>query len=588
MPSKSGTYRTLFVLLKRTGVKRGQVVATLGLMLLAGALEGSTFGLLLPLLSTLTGSSTGNDLVSRYFPQTAAFGPAARVVLLCAGTLGLFVLKNVVGYLAVRGAASIRQRALEELRRQLLDRVLYAEPAFLEKTTTGEISGIFLVEAGRANRALEYALSLTQRALIACGYAAAILVISLRLTVLTVMLGIALGAVTEFISRRSLKHGRDLASASTQLGREVSETVGGLRVVRATAAQEERAQTFNLANAEHARADVAMSFTTHRSVAANEVLGIAGAMALTAAAHILWISTGELPVSHFLAFGFGLVRLLPSLNQVYNMHAAVAGFTGSVECVLRWLNLSQYPVRPFGKKTLTSITRGLSFEDVSFGYSGGRKALDRVSFEIKAGEMTAIVGSSGSGKTTLVSLLLRLREASSGTIRIDGIDHWEFEPKSFHRAIAFVEQDPFMFNRSIAENVLYGAPWLGRADAERALRQVQLWDSVTNLPDGIDTILGERGATLSGGQRQRLAIARAIVRDPALLILDEPSSALDPVTEREVMAAIEAVSAGRTTLIITHRPTTVAGARRVIRLGDGKLEAVDVVPEPLRVNGAAG
>jgi ABC-type multidrug transport system fused ATPase/permease subunit len=134
-----------------------------------------------------------------------------------------------------------------------------------------------------------------------------------------------------------------------------------------------------------------------------------------------------------------------------------------------------------------------------------------------------------------------------------------------------------MFNASIAENVLYGAPWLTRADAEHALHQVHLWDVVSKLPDGIDTVLGERGATLSGGQRQRLAIARAIVREPALLILDEPTSALDATTEKEVMAAIDAVSSGRTTIIITHRLSTVENARRIVRLAGGTVERVDVV-----------
>jgi ABC-type multidrug transport system fused ATPase/permease subunit len=245
--------------------------------------------------------------------------------------------------------------------------------------------------------------------------------------------------------------------------------------------------------------------------------------------------------------------------------------------MLRWLDLPQYPTRPFGTQTITKIAHGLTFENVSFEYGDGRKTLDGISFEIKAGETVAILGSSGSGKTTLASLLLRLREPSHGTIRFDGIDHWEFDPKCLHRVVALVEQDAFMFNASIAENVLYGAPWLTRADAEHALHQVHLWDVVSKLPDGIDTVLGERGATLSGGQRQRLAIARAIVREPALLILDEPTSALDATTEKEVMAAIDAVSSGRTTIIITHRLSTVENARRIVRLAGGTVERVDVV-----------
>jgi ABC-type multidrug transport system fused ATPase/permease subunit len=173
-------------------------------------------------------------------------------------------------------------------------------------------------------------------------------------------------------------------------------------------------------------------------------------------------------------------------------------------------------------------------------------------------------------------LLLRLREPTAGTIAFDGVSHWDFSPESFHRAVALVEQEPFMFNCSIADNVAYGASWVTRADIEAAIQKVQLADVVQRLPEGYDTVLGERGATLSGGQRQRLAIARAIVRNPALLVLDEPTSALDSVTEKEVVAAIDAASAGRTTIIITHRPSTVEHATRVVRLARGGVEGVDV------------
>jgi ATP-binding cassette, subfamily B, bacterial MsbA len=582
--SLGATYGPLWALLQRTGASRFRLAMALGLMLVAGALESASFGLLVPLLATVTGSPTSGDLFSRLFPSLAGPNAPSRVLVLSIGILILFCIKNVAGGFAVRAAAHVRRDSLAELRRQMLHRLLHAPASAVEKLTTGEISGAFLIEAGRANRALEYALALGQRAIIAAGYAAAIVVISPRLTVATAVLGLVLGAITLFIGRRLLRQGRNLVSSNAELGREVSEAVGGLRVLRASAGEEQRKQSFDRVNVEHAQADVVMSITNHRATATTEMLGIAGAMGLTAAAHALWIAPGKLSVAHFLAFGFGLLRLLPALNQVYGMHAAVASFTGSVEKVLGWLGLPQHPVRPFGKRELGRLADGLKFEDVGYEYAaGGQKALDRVSFEIKAGETAALLGTSGSGKTTLASLLLRLREPTAGTIRFDGVDHWEYDPKSFHRAVAFVEQDPFMFNCSIADNVSYGAPWVGRADVERAIQQVYLADVVAKLPDGLDTVLGERGATLSGGQRQRLAIARAIVREPVLLILDEPTSALDAETEQEVMSAIEAVSAGRTTIIITHRTSTIERAQRIVRLSAGKLERVEVAePQALR------
>lgn len=585
--SLKGTYAPLWRLLERTSASRLRLASALGFMLVAGALESASFGLLLPLLATITGGAAAGDFVSRLFP--AGMGPNGphRVIFLALGVLFMFALKNAAGFVSVREAAAVRRDMLAELRRRMLDRLLHAPASTVEKLTTGEISGAFLVEAGRANRALEYALALGQRAIIATGYMVAIVVISQRLTLATALLGVLLGGITAFLTRGLTRQGRDLVATNASLGREVSEAVGGLKVLRATAAEDQRQKSFDRVNVSHATADVSMSVANNRATSMTEMLGIAGAMGLTAGAHALWISSGTLSVSHFLAFGFGLLRLLPALNQVYGMHAAVASFTGSVEKVLGWLELPRHPTRPFGARELGPLSDKVVVDDISYQYPGGQRALDRVSFEIRAGETVAVLGSSGSGKTTLASLLLRLREPTGGSIRFDGVDYWEFAPKSFHRSVAFVEQDPFMFNVSIAENVAYGATWVSRADVERAIGQVYLADVVAALPEGLDTVLGERGATLSGGQRQRLAIARAIVREPALLILDEPTSALDADTEKEVMAAIDAVSAGRTTIIITHRPSTVERAHRVVRLAGGKLERVDVLEARALLAGAA-
>jgi ABC-type multidrug transport system fused ATPase/permease subunit len=570
------TYGPLWKLLRRTGTSRARLVFTLCLMLGAGLLESATVGLLVPLLSTLTGGTDATAFLERFFPAMAHFSPGTRVLVLCAGIFAVVLARSGVGILSAHETGRTRRLALVALRRLIFERLLRAPPSLVESKTTGEITGAFTVEAGRANRALEYTLALSQRAVIAVGYTCAIAIISLRLTAATLVLGVFLGVLTLLVTRRSLGLSREVVGANAALGREVSETVGGFKVVRATAAEDRRHETFARANEAQAQADVAMSVTAQRSSAFTEALGVAGAMGLTAGAHALWIATGTLEVAHFLAFGFGLLRLLPAVNQTYGMHTAVVQLTGSLEKMLTWLDLPTYPSRPFGTRTLDAIRDGVRVEGLSYAYVEGQPVLREVSFELRAGETVAILGTSGSGKTTFASLLLRLREPTAGTIAFDGVSHWDFSPESFHRGVALVEQEPFMFNCSVAENVAYGAPWVTRADVEAAIQKVQLADVIRQLPEGYDTVLGERGATLSGGQRQRLAIARAIVRNPVLLVLDEPTSALDSETEKEVVAAIDAASAGRTTVIITHRPSTVEHATRVVRLARGGLEGVDV------------
>lgn len=551
-------------LLRKLELSNARIAWTAGMQIVVGILEASTVGLLVPLLSLLTGSDSkaSNTLLSALYRVTGPIERTTAVIVLAVVILGLIAAKNLTQYAAGRYAAGLRAHTLAQLRSKLLNRILHAPQDVLERHTTGEISGAFLSEAQRVNRALEYGVVLMQRSFIALGYLGAILLLSWQLTLLTVALGGALGYTSRRLGRRGLRVGREVAESEARLARQVTETLGGLNVVRTTASQDREEVAFSALNLAHAEADGRSTLTPTMMVGVTETLGIAGAMSLTALAFHFWLVPGRLEVSQFLAFGFGLLRLVPALNQIWGLLGLIGTLTGSVERALVWLDLPRYPSKPFGNRPFAPLRRGITVEDLTFAYPDGHQALRALSLEISAGDTLVIVGASGAGKSTLASLLLRKREPTSGFIRFDGIDYWEFSSEEYHRAVAIVEQEPFLFNASIFENVAYGAPWVTRAQALEALNKVALSDLLARLPNGLDTVLVERGASLSGGQRQRLAIARAIVRDPQVLILDEPTSALDADTEHEVIAAIEQASAGRTTLIITHRPNAIRYATK--------------------------
>jgi ATP-binding cassette subfamily B protein len=244
---------------------------------------------------------------------------------------------------------------------------------------------------------------------------------------------------------------------------------------------------------------------------------------------------------------------------------------GGIREVDRFLSMPVYPERPFGNVSFSGIREVLRLERVSYTYGTGTEALREVDFKVRAGQTVAIVGSSGSGKSTLASLLLRLRAPSGGRITVDGIDYWQFSAESWHRSIALVEQDAFLFHGTLRENVLYGWQEVTDGALERAIEAANLSDMVDALPAGLDTLVGERGAMVSGGQRQRIAIARAIVRDPGILVLDEATSHLDSVSEQLVQQALNNAARGRTTIIIAHRLSTIRDADWIVVFDHGRI-----------------
>ena len=253
------------------------------------------------------------------------------------------------------------------------------------------------------------------------------------------------------------------------------------------------------------------------------------------------------------------------------MQGSLFYVAGGIREVQRFLDTPVYPERPFGAIEFTGIRTALRLEGLGYTYGTGTQALRDVSFEVRAGQTVAIVGSSGSGKSTLASLLLRLRAPTAGRITVDGVDYWQFSAESWHRSISLVEQDAFLFHGTLGENVLYGWPHVTAGALDHAIAAANLTDMVASLPAGLDTLVGERGAMVSGGQRQRIAIARAIVRDPGILVLDEATSHLDSVSEQLVQQALSNAARGRTTIVIAHRLSTIRDADWIVVFEQGRI-----------------
>jgi ABC-type multidrug transport system fused ATPase/permease subunit len=285
------------------------------------------------------------------------------------------------------------------------------------------------------------------------------------------------------------------------------------------------------------------------------------------------VANGDLGFAEFFAFNVLTLMLVMPLRMLGMWIGQAQRATASGERIFEVMDepeeISDLP----GAIQLPEGVGRVRFEDVDFGYAQGRGVLEGISLELDPGRTVALIGHTGSGKTTLASLVPRFYDVTAGSLTVDGVDVREIRLASLRRAIGIVSQDPFLFSATVRENIAFGAPEATDEDVERAARLAQAHDFIAALPEGYDTVIGERGITLSGGQRQRVAIARALVIDPRILILDDATASVDATTEARIRIALREVMRGRTTIIIAHRLSTIALADELVVLDGGRIAA---------------
>jgi ATP-binding cassette subfamily B protein len=309
------------------------------------------------------------------------------------------------------------------------------------------------------------------------------------------------------------------------------------------------------------------------------LLGISYAVGMFHA--LLLYRAGEISVGAVVTY-FGLLRLLefPTFASTFAYSQISLGVSGArrvLELINRETDLDQNSAGFEG-----AIKGEVEFTDVCFEYNEGERVLEDVSFKVKPGQTVAIVGQTGAGKTSLVKLINRIYDAPCGEVKVDGMNVREWNLAALRRQISIIEQDIFLFSRSIADNIAFGKPDATRAEIESAAVSAQAHEFILMFENGYDTVIGERGVTLSGGQRQRLALARAFLTDPRILILDDSTSAIDSATEDLIQRAISAASKGRTTFIITHRLSQIRWADLILVLRKGRVAAIGTHDELMK------
>ncbi len=390
------------------------------------------------------------------------------------------------------------------------------------------------------------------------------------LALMTVVIVPATVALVSYYGGRMTATWREIYSRVGNFNVRLEENVGGIRVVQAFANEDHERARFAEDNHQYRK----VKLDAYRIMAASQSLnyiGMRGVQVVIMVAGASYVLKGDLSAGGFVGFlllvgvFFRPLEKIAAVLEVYPR--GIAGFRRYQELLDTDPDIADRE----GAHAATALKGEIRFENVGFGYDPDRPNLQDISLNVRSGETMAFVGPSGAGKTTLLALLPRFYEPTSGRITIDGTDIRDFTLESLRRQIGIVSQDVFLFGGTLRENIAYGRLDASEDEILQAAELAQLSSLIEGLPEGLDTIVGERGVTLSGGQKQRVAIARIFLKNPPILILDEATSALDTQTEAEIQAALERLAVGRTTLVIAHRLGTIRDADRIAVIEDGRI-----------------
>ena len=473
----------------------------------------------------------------------------------------------------------------QDLRQRVYDHLLSLELAFFDRQQTGQLMSRATVDLQAVRFFLGYGLVfILQSALTIVLAAVAMLLVDPLLAAISLVPVPFVVLIAARYGRRARPAQQAVQQRIAELTATAEESIGGVRVIKAFAREDRQLERF--AGTTARVFDQEMT-ATRLSAFYQPLIGFLPQIGLACVLLIggRRVVSGHMTLGDFAAFYSYLLMLLVPMRQLGMSLGLAQRATASGARLFEILDRRPAIVAPAVPQPLPAGNGHVELRDVTFSYAGAPEpALRDVSLDIPGGLTIALVGATGAGKTTLVQLIGRLYDVDAGAVLVDGADVRDLDPVQLRRAIAVVDDSPFLFSASVAENIAYARPDATAEEIERAARRAQAHDFITRLPEGYDTRVGERGLTLSGGQRQRVAIARAFLADPRILVLDDATSAVDASTEQQIKDALRDVMAGRTTFVIAHRLSTIALADEIVVLEDGEVLAHGTHDELLEVS----
>lgn len=514
-------------------------------------------------------------------------GPFETLKALCLTIFVIFFLKNIFLYLKNLLTGLVQIHVITELRNKLFDHLTSLSLSFFDKKRSGELTSIVLNDVAAIRRSLAVSFhKLLVEPINILTFTVLLFVINWKLALAAALILPIAGTLIIWVGR-SIR--RKAKRSSIQISGIVSilqETLSSIRIVKAFVMEKVERRKFRRETARFYKLQIRQYSLRFASTPVTEIIGV------TMGVILLWIGGRDVLLNQtmdpedFIRFILLLFSVLNPIKSLNTVNTEIQTALASAERVFSLLDEPSSIVDSENARDVSEFTENIRFKNVLFSYDGNQeRILQNVSFEIKKGEVVAVVGESGAGKSTIADLIPRFYDVSSGSITLDGIDLRRVRLQSLRQLMGIVPQETILFNDTISNNISYGdhKPEINRlfevAQAANAL------DFIKAQSDGFDTVIGDRGVKLSGGQRQRIAIARALLKNPPILILDEATSSLDTESEKKVQEAIDRLMQDRTVFVIAHRLSTIVNADKIIVLKEGEIEEMGTHKKLMEKNG---
>lgn len=484
--------------------------------------------------------------------------------------LGIFIVRGAATFIATYSMEWLANNVLRDIRQAMFDKLVTLPSSSFDAKSSGNLISRMISEAQQVLMAATNVITVLIRdSLILVGLLAWLFWINWKLTLIVLFLMPTLAILIRKFSIRLRSVSKSYLVAIGEMTTSVEEAISGNRVVKVYGGEDYEKTRFSGINSRFRGQAMRYAIAAGIQTPVSQLIAALG-VSIAVSIALLQTREGVATPGDFVSFITAMLLMFSPLKHLAEINSNLQRGLAAAEGVFALLD--ERSESDTGRKVLVRAKGHIRFSDVTAQYPNRESlALNMVNIEVPAGKTYALVGPSGSGKSTLVNLIPRLYEATSGSITLDGIDIRDLQLKNLRSQIALVSQDVVLFNDTISNNIAYGRSDLTDLGIREAARAADLLNFINSLPQGMKTVIGDRGVRVSGGQRQRIAIARAIIKDAPVLILDEATSALDTQSESNVQNAVERLRKGRTTVVVAHRLSTVLNADRIIVLDDGKI-----------------